>query len=573
MSVLPMVTQAQNKPIVQKGVELQSFTSRPMVVERDRPEEWKDLVPGGQFMDRFQPMPVQGKLIYNTWGNKEVLPRYTDNGLEDEDYSYWGGNSLLGKDGKYHMIGCRWLESAKGGHKYWPLSDVVHAVSTNLLGPYKVTRTLFPGHNPNLMQLKDGRYFIKSSGKFFVESSKKGLSSLKEIRGLSKYWEEYPLIKDNRERLCNEKGFMGFVMREDGSFFGLTRHGFIAVSKTGYSPYKILTEKRVYPRIEGRFEDPVIWRTNIQYHLIMNDWQGRMAYHMRSKDGLHWKLDDGTAYEPGIGITEDGIVNKWNKYEVIRLSQDKYGRAISVNFAAIDTTKKEDLENDNHSSKVVFFPLKKGKLLSVLNAKELNMRTNEIMVKIKAEEGFNPQTDLDLSSLKFGVSEEVNFGRGCSLIQSKKMGNDLILIFDGANNKFTKEHFAGKLIGKDKKGDFVFGYSRLPNVNYLEPLLSAMPAKFSRIKNGAQVEVEVQNFGQVSSKETSIKVIVGKTGNVEVIQGKIPVLKPYEKTIVKMTRMNDRTWFKDASKNQVIIQIDTPSQKAETFTREQIILE
>lgn len=572
LCALSLNTKAQEKTISIEGVELQTFTSRPMIVVRDRPAEWDNLVPGGQFMDRFEPMPIQGKLTHDTWGNEEVLPRYTDNGIEDKDYSYWGGNSLLGKDGLYHMIGCRWLESAEGGHKYWRLSDDFHAISTNPFGPYKVTRELFPGHNPNLMQLMDGRYMIKSGKKFFVETDKKVPNTVGAIEGLAENWQEYPLVKVNRGRHSTEEGFMGFAEREDGSHFGLTRHGFIAVSKTGYSPYNIITERRVYPEIEGRFEDPVIWRTNIQYHLIMNDWQGRIAYHMRSKDGLHWKLDDGTAYEPQIGVTADGTVNNWAKYEVIRVSQDEYGRAIRVNFAAIDSPKIEDLDNDNHSSKIVYFPLKKGKLLSVLNKNEITMCTDKIQVKIKAEEDFNPLTDLDLKSLKFGVSEEVNFGRGCPLIDSKKAGKDLILTFDASNNKFTKEHFAGKLIGKTSDGELVFGYSRLPEVNYLEPLLSAEPATFIRAEDGVNVEVIVQNFGQVKSETAKLKVIVGKSGNVEVILGEIPPLEPFEKTVVKMTRSQNRTWFKDGSSNQVSLQIDSPGQKTDLFTREQEIL-
>lgn len=573
LSVLSFNIKAQEKPTKEEKAKHKGiFDRRPQIVERDRPAEWKDLVPGGQFMDRFKPMPVQGKLTSDTWGDKNVLPRYTDNGIEDEEYSYWGGNSLLGKDGKYHMIVCRWPEREPKGHGYYSWSDVVHAVSDNVFGPYKVTRTLFPGHNPHLMQLKDGRYMIISGNKFWVETDKEGLSSVDPIEGLSEYWEEYPMVKDNRGRFSPEKGFMAFAQREDDSYFGLTRHGFMSVSKTGYSPYNILTEHRVYPEMEGRFEDPVIWRTNVQYHLIMNDWKGRIAYHMRSKDGLHWKLDNGVAYEPGIGITEDGIANRWAKYEVIRLDQDEYGRAIRANFAAIDCLKKEDLGGDIHSSKVVYFPLKKGRLLSVLNEEKINMRTKEIRLKIHAEDSFNPHNDLDLSSLKFGVSEEVNFGRGCSLLNTEKAGKDLILVFDATGNKITEDHFAGKLIGKRKDGGFVFGYSRLPGVSYLEPLLSAMPARFSRIEGGIKVEVEVQNFGQVTSEATPIKVIVGKPENVEVILGEIPPLQPYEKTVVEMTRMEDRSRFKDGSSNRVIIQIDSRGQKPNRFSREQEIL-
>ena len=63
------------------------------------------------------------------------------------------------------------------------------------------------------------------------------------------------------------------------------------------------TEKKVFPKhMDGLYEDPVIWRTEVQYHMIINDWQGRIAYHQRSKDGIHWVCDPGMAYTVGIAF-------------------------------------------------------------------------------------------------------------------------------------------------------------------------------------------------------------------------------------------------------------------------------
>ena len=98
-------------------------------VERKRPEAWNDLVYGGRFMDRFLPMPTHGPLTSETWGADDVKPRYIDNGIEDNKWSYWGGNALLGDDGRYHLYVCRWLESSPRGHMEWGRSIVVHAVT------------------------------------------------------------------------------------------------------------------------------------------------------------------------------------------------------------------------------------------------------------------------------------------------------------------------------------------------------------------------------------------------------------------------------------------------------------
>lgn len=553
------------------------FKRRPMVVERYRPPEWKDLVYGGQFIDRFEPMPVQGKLRSDTWGDPKVLPRYTDNGLEDDEWTYWGGNALKGKDGKYHLITCRWPESAPLGHWHYKQSLVVHAVSDDLAGPYKVKSTLFPGHNPTLMQLKDGRYVIKSGRQLWVETDKDKADEpvvLEPIEGLAMYWKNFPLEQNNRGRTAREQSPMAFAMREDGSFLSLMRHGDMCVSRTGLSTYHRLTDERVYPEIEGRFEDPALWRTNVQYHLITHDWQGRIAYHMRSKDGIHWKLDDGVAYESGAGMarTVDGIISNWNKFEVIRINQDEHGRAISATFAAIDSEKAEDLGSDENNSKNLIIPLTPGKLLAVLNGEAISPFTQEIRVKIQAEEDFDPSIDMDLSSVRFGVSEEVNFGRGCKLLSTEKSGKDLILVFDGKGNKFTSDHFAGKLLGKTVEGKLLFGYSKLPGVRYIEPALSTLPAKFNSIEGGVEIEVEVQNFGQVASVKTPIKVMMREgVGNLYEVHGFVPPLEPYEKRVLRFTRMED-TWKPGAGRAYVVtVQIEPPGQPVERITRETVV--
>ena len=554
------------------------FTRRPMSVERKRPAAWNDLVYGGQFIDRIEAMPVQGERTFETWGGDNVKPRYTDNGIEDDEWSYWGGNSIPGQDGRHHLIVCRWSEHLPKGHWHYHESLVVHAVSENPYGPYKVEETLFRGHNPYIFQLQDGRYAIEGRGKFWVSTMKEDSTvQFKSMTGLAEYWKTVPIILNNRARAKREQSPMGYARREDGSFLMVTRHGDIWISETGVSPYYRITDDRVYPAIEGRFEDPAIWRTDVQYHLIMNDWQGRIAYHMRSKDGIHWKLDPGVAYEPErIGKVEDGTVNDWHKYEVVRIFQDEHGRATRANFAAIDSGKAEDLGSDNHNSKNLFIPLTPGKQLSMQNEQSINVATKKIEVKILAEEGFNPHTDMDLASLRFGAPEEVDFGRGCELLNTKKAGTDLILIFNGAGNGFTAGNFAGKLLGKTMEGQLLFGYSRLPGVVYQEPALSALPAVFTPINDGMKIEVEVQNFGQVVSEPSALKVIIGEstrgTGNACVINGSIPPLQPFEKTAVEMKCTEDTTKFSKGSLYEVTVSIESPGQKPERLVRQSVQL-
>ena len=67
------------------------------ITERERPAEWKHLITGGRYMDRFEAMP-DGTLSGETWGADSVRPRYIDNGIEHPDISFWGGNILQTPD-------------------------------------------------------------------------------------------------------------------------------------------------------------------------------------------------------------------------------------------------------------------------------------------------------------------------------------------------------------------------------------------------------------------------------------------------------------------------------------------
>jgi hypothetical protein len=495
------------------------------IVERQRPEKWNDLVLGGRFMDRFLPMPIQRELTSDTWGADNVIPRYIDNGLEDNEWSYWGGNAKLGDDGKYHLYVCRWREDSERGHHEWPKSLVAHAVADKSTGPYKVKKTVGPGHNPEVFQLQDGRYVIYVMGKYYISDNLDGP------------WEPKKFEFNKRDRRIIEGlSNLTFARREDGSFLMVCRGGGVWFSKTGVSPYNQVTDSRVYPPVEGRFEDPVIWRTNIQYHLIVNDWLGRLAFYLRSKDGINWKVEPGEAYLPGIARYEDGTVVDWFKYERIKVLQDEYGRATQAHFAVIDVLKKDDKGSDNHSSKHICIPLTVGRLLNILDNQQITSDTKNIRVKISAEDGFNPHTDMDIDSLRFGASEEVNFSRGCKVVKTEKSGKDLIITFDGTGNGITDNNFAAKLLGKTSNGKLLFGYARLPWLDYIEPALSARMPIMTRTNNGFNINVEIQNFGQVASKPAVIKIVNGANNQEkEVAVGKVPALQPFEKTTVQLT--------------------------------------
>lgn len=490
------------------------------IEEMPRPAEWKNLVFGGRFMDRFLPMPDLGPLTRNTWGADNVLPRDIKNGIENMKWSFWGGNIKLGNDGKYHFYVCGWLESSRKGHATWPNSTVFHAVSDCSFGPFIVKDTIGKGHNPEIYKLSDGRYVLYVIDGYYLAD------------GLNGPWKYGKFDFQNRDRRIIEGlSNLTFAQREDGSYLMVCRGGGVWISETGLSSYNQVTEKRAYPAIKGRFEDPVVWRDNVQYNLIVNDWLGRIAYYLRSKDGLNWKMESGEAYVPGVSKHQDGSVENWYKYERLKIFQDPHGRAIQGNFAVIDTIKNEDKGSDRHSSKNISIPLVAGRLLTILNQEKITPKTSSIKVKISAEPGFNPQTDIDLSSLQFGDPEDVNYGRGGRVLKSIPSLKDLIVTFSAVGNNIPEDEFAAKMLGKTKDGNLLYGYARLPKVGFIEPMLSARFPIITPNANGYDVKVEVQNFGQVASGKATIQIFYSKDGKeTEVATGDIQGLKPYEKT-------------------------------------------
>lgn len=420
--------------------------------DKARPKAWDALVYGGRFMDRIKPAPIYKGLESDTWGTDAVCPRDIDNGIEDADWSYWGGRPILESDGKYHLFVARWREDNPKGHGGWPKSEIVHAVSARPTGPFEVTQVLGPGHFPEITKLKNGKYVVYHFHGCYTSDSIEGP------------WKNH----HKKEFGFAKTTFGSLAEREDGSLLMLDRVMRVWLKEKGSDEFVMVNSKWVQPSIDAKmgYEDPMVWRTEVQYHTIVNDWHGRTAYLLRSKDGVHWKEDAGEAYTIDFDGYEDGTKVGWYKYERPKVLQDQYGRATHLYLAVIDVPKKEDKASDNHSSKNIVLPLVVGRRLKILNSDKITEDTKTIRLQIIAEEGFNPHTDVDVETLQFGAPEKVDFGYGCKPTRSEKSGKDLVVTFDAAGNGITDDNFAAKLIGKTTKGKLLFGYSRLSGVDY-----------------------------------------------------------------------------------------------------------
>ena len=510
------------------------------VEERQRPAEWEQLVLGGRHMDRFETMPGQ-QVKRAGWGAEAVRNRLVDNGIEVDDLSIWGGNilqahfegAMKGKagDGLYHMFVCGWPEDSQKGHMFWSNSTVFHAVSERLGGPYRIVESIGKGHNPEAYVLDDGRVVVYTIDGYYISS--KAFLSGDTSQNL---WTFGKFQFDQRgHRIIEGLSNLTFCRRPDGSRLMVCRGGGVWISRNGLGKYSQLTSERVYPPVKGEFEDPVVWRDSLQYHLIVNDWLGRIAWYERSLDGLHWIVEPGEAYTHAFSQHADGHVEPWFKYERPKVFLDEYGRVVQMNFAVIDTLKNEDKPRDTHSSKNICITMNKGLLLEVLNTTPINQKTKKIELRIKGEapnpnapdeagrRGFNPADEVDVKSLTFGSYKEVNFGRGARAVKWRQEGSDLIVTFDAKGSGIDSEEWAPKLIGRSKAGRLLWGYAKLPYVNYNPAMLSATAA----YERDGKEYVTVTNFGLSKSEAQSLKV---KNKEGKEVSVNVPALGVYDET-------------------------------------------
>ena len=330
------------------------------------------------FVDYFRAMPA-ARLSATAWGASEVGPRDIRNGLEDRTmtrWNYWDGQILKGRDGKYRMFASRWDQAL--GHSAWGGSQAVSAISDSLYGPYRDRGLTWPadeggkGHNVIALRLPDGRYAVVVSetrnGDVFVSASIDG--PWRRLGSISIDQSAFTSVKTPGD-LPNtapakpwKASNVSLIVRPDGRFEIVQRSGQILISDTGIlGPYKVMGDS-VYRGLAGipqtdmrAYEDPVLWFSGGWYHIVVNHWRSRRAYHLISRDGIQgWRVQ-GLAYEPGADFIRyaDGTVNHWNKLERPGVVIEN-GHVVAMTFAVVDTPKETQTGNNGHGSKVIVVP-------------------------------------------------------------------------------------------------------------------------------------------------------------------------------------------------------------------------
>lgn len=311
-------------------------------------------------IDYFLPMPIVKPLRSDKWGCALTGKRDIYNGIEDtanKSYSYWDGPVIKGPDGKYHMFASRWGQN--GGHWAWLSSVGIHAVSESIMGPYIDKGLTWPsnadgkGHNLTILQLKDGTYVSVVSdtrpGDFFTAPSLDGP------------WKFAGSININGNGFSKPSHIanLSIIIRPDnGKYMIVERGGQIMISEGGFTGPYMVQGNSVYNTVNlPNLEDPVLWYSGGYYHIVVNSWSEKKAFHLRSKNGIDNWTNQGLAFDPGSDFLRytDGTVNHWCKIERPGVYIEN-GHVTHWTFSVIDSEKEKDLGNDDHNSKVIIVP-------------------------------------------------------------------------------------------------------------------------------------------------------------------------------------------------------------------------
>lgn len=338
-----------------------------------KPDNSNEILEKKSFVDFFKPMPIQSPLVTKgIWGEVNVLPRDTANGLEDsqlKNWCYWDGKIVKDDEGLFHMYASRWHQSFPHGRGWKEDSKGIHAISKNIMGPYKDKGVIWPhwnngkGSNVIGLRMHDGRYATVTSeitnGEVFVSDTPNGpFELLGEIEvDLNGY--DYGLARYNfNGHMSNVK----IILRHDGRYMIVPRSTAVMISDDGIlGPYKVRTDRvyKAYPELpQEKNEDPTVWYSGEMYHIVYNHWPSKTSYHFSSKDGINdWKYK-GIAFKKGVDKIfkyEDGTINDWEFVERPTAYVEN-GHVTHFIFSVLDVHKGKDGANDNHASKIVVVP-------------------------------------------------------------------------------------------------------------------------------------------------------------------------------------------------------------------------
>ena len=150
--------------------------------------------------------------------------------------------------------------------------------------------------------------------------------------------------------------------------------------------------------------------------------------------------------------------------------------------------------------------------------------------------------------------------------RTEQDGKDLIAVFSGKGNGFADHNFAGKLLGRTSDGKLLFGYCRLPWVDYDEPILTVRRPQVTVQDAKHVLSIEVSNHGQVASKPSEIQI---EAADIPAVTAACPALQPYGKASIDVTLPDS---FKAGQTYDLTITTGSHLQQPTVFTAEKVKL-
>ena len=373
-------------------------------------------------------------------------------------------------------------------------------------------RSIGAGCHPEVFKLADNSYMISVQGGYY---------SAKSLEGL---WTFHTFGFDSRNRpAVKTSSHWSLARRKDNSFLMVSQEGGVWVSQSGVSTYNGVTDEGVFPLVATDYDDWVVWRDNVQYHLLLGNHENSQCYYMRSLDGLHWVIESKLDYSQVMKMGADSLGLEKVVYGCPSVLQNEEGKAIQLNLEVTQVRKDGKMHSRN-----VSFSLEPDLDVRLINKKPITDAVQKLEILVKGNDRFNPLTDLDLPTLRAGSPLEVNRGGGGIVVESKPQGKDLLLTFYADFYDFPHGEFAVKLAGKKQDGTKVVGYMRLPQLKD-NPLMSVRKPIFANFLNKKRIKMTVENLGDVSSRRMNIYLKYKENGKYKVLfKEKLPPLRPFE---------------------------------------------
>jgi hypothetical protein len=282
---------------------------------------------------------------------KMLMPIDSTNIFQEDDQYVWCNSAVKGADGKYHLFYARWSHGKRvldddslnyifDGFSGWlKYSEIAHAVSENLTGPYRFRNVVYKGdrdpshwdrysiHNPQIREF-EGKYYL-----YYIANSFDPDFKLKGANKERLHWLKYNctqkigvLVADNLNDLATGKFRRSAVplmeadnkqtfevannpsvtRGPDGKFYMIFKsrkpnvgHMTMWMARSDYPDRSFKIWGEVFTSADLACEDPCLWYDKIRkrFYAVVKYYSnakklapqfGALAL-VTSVDGMHWE--------------------------------------------------------------------------------------------------------------------------------------------------------------------------------------------------------------------------------------------------------------------------------------------